>query len=132
MALDPLMIPAASLARPTTMFATPATITVRRVALCPLPLFTEVLLARARDIKPAAAPRLGRGIGCIGQQQARYAGRCSQDRDLHQESTSGTFQLPAARLDTRTRQRGRAWQMRRWTRSGATSWTAAMTTCGGC
>jgi hypothetical protein len=35
MALDPLMIPAASLARPTTMFATPAMITVRRVSLCP-------------------------------------------------------------------------------------------------
>src|SRR5438045_810708 len=41
MALDPLRIPAASLARPTTMFATPAMITVRRVALCPLRLFTE-------------------------------------------------------------------------------------------
>ena len=39
MALDPLMIPAASLARPTTMFATPAMITVRRVALCSLRLF---------------------------------------------------------------------------------------------
>src|SRR5882672_9926410 len=100
MALDPLMIPAASLARPTTMFATPATITVRRVALCPLPLFTEALLARARGIKPLPSSKLGLAT------------------DLHQESTSGTLRLPAARLDTPTRQRGRAWQMRRWTRSG--------------
>jgi hypothetical protein len=35
MALDPLMIPAANLARPTMRFATPAMITVRRVSLCP-------------------------------------------------------------------------------------------------
>jgi hypothetical protein len=59
MALDPLMIPAASLARPTTTFATPATITVRRVALCPLRLFTEALLARARGIKPLPPSSLG-------------------------------------------------------------------------
>src|SRR6266571_5840827 len=107
MALDPLMIPAASLARPTTMFATPATITVRRVALCPLPLFTEALLARARGIKPAAAPRLGRGTGCLGRQEARYTRWFTRERDLHQESTSGTLRLPAARLDTPTRKRGR-------------------------
>src|SRR5690242_18114395 len=53
------MIPAASLARPTTMFATPATITVRRVALCPFWLFTGALLARARGVKPPSAPGLG-------------------------------------------------------------------------
>src|SRR6185437_13847008 len=39
MALDPLRIPATSLTRPTSRFAAPAMMTVRRVASCPLRLF---------------------------------------------------------------------------------------------
>jgi hypothetical protein len=56
------------------MFATPATITVRRVSLCPLPLFTEVLLARAHRIKPLPPSGLGLSTWFTRKRISREAG----------------------------------------------------------
>src|SRR5689334_11524145 len=56
MALDPLMMPATSLTRPTRTFAAAATMTVRRVAVDSLRFLTALRLAWARRGKPDRAP----------------------------------------------------------------------------
>lgn len=59
-ALDPLMMPATSLTRPTRTFATPATMTVRRVAADLLRFVTAVRLAPVCPGKPAEVPQTDR------------------------------------------------------------------------